>query len=373
LPNGVVSELIGFGPPLSKVFNRGSVETRSYAAYFNGAYRFTDRLKLGFGARYSTEDKDVNWLLDGRNSGIFFIGSTGADPENPTPLINDRNDKFFAPSVNLTYTINDASNLYARYSAGYKSGGFNLDYINEDELAANEGLEFDKETVDSFEVGLKGNYLDGRLTLNLAAFIANYDDYQVNQFVDLGAGNTSIRINNAAKVETTGFEAETSWRVTEDFSLQASLGLLDAKFDSFPGGGTEGADASGNKLVNAPDVSASLGGLYYHALPGLNSTLLLRGDVTYTGEYFTTANNDTEVPYNSAFPGTIPFGEISDRTEVNARIGLISDNETWEVYVWGRNLTDETDHVDELRDFFNTTARLPGMPRIYGAEFVWNF
>jgi iron complex outermembrane recepter protein len=373
LPNDVVAGLLGFGPPGSKVFNRGEVNTRSYAAYFNATYDLTERLTLGFGARYSTEDKDVNWLLDGRNSGIFFIGSTGADPTNPSPLINDRTDDFFAPAVSLTYALTDDINVYGRYAAGYKSGGFNLDYINADELAANQGLEFDKETVDSFEVGLKGAYFDSRLQLNLAAFIANYDDYQVNQFVDLGGGRTSIRINNAAKVETSGVEAEANWLVTDDFTLRASLGLLDATFDSFPGGGTGGADASGNDLPNAPDTTASLGGIFYQDLPSLGSTLLLRADVNYASEYFSGANNDTEIPYNSAFPGMIPYGQLPERTEVNARIGLMSDNETWEVYLWGRNLTDETDPQDELRDFFGTVAKLPSLPRTYGVEFGWNF
>jgi iron complex outermembrane receptor protein len=373
LPNAVVSQLIGFGPPLSRVYNQGEVLTTSYAAYFNGAWQMTDRWKLGFGARWSTEDKEVDWLLDGRNSGIFFIGSTGADPLNPSPLINDRTDDFLAPAVSLTYALSDESNVYVRYAAGYKSGGFNLDYINADELAANQGLEFDKETVDSFEVGLKGSYFEGRLLMNLAAFIANYDDYQVNQFVDLGGGRTSIRINNAAKVETMGFEAETTIRVTEDFTLQASLGLLEAEFDSFPGGGSAGTDASGNKLTNAPETSFALAGIWHREVPALQSTLLARGDVTHTGEFFTTADNTTERPYESAFPGTISYGQIEERTEVNARIGLMSDNETWEIYAWGHNLTDETDPQDELRDFFNTVAKLPGMPRTYGLELVWNF
>ncbi|HWM26852.1 MAG TPA: TonB-dependent receptor, partial [Woeseiaceae bacterium] len=342
LPNEVVSQLLGFGPPLSKVFNRGEVITTSYAAYFNGAYQMTDRLKLGFGARWSTEDKEVDWLLDGRNSGIFAIGSTGADPLNPSPLINDRTDDFFAPAVSVSYALNDDSNIYVRYAAGYKSGGFNLDYINAAELAANQGLEFDKETVDSYELGLKGSYLEGRLLMNLAAFIANYDDYQVNQFVDLGGGRTSIRINNAAKVETSGFEAETTLRVTEDFTLQASLGLLNAEFESFPAGGTAGADVSGNKLPNAPETSFALGGIWFREVPALQSTLLVRADVTHKDEFYSTADNITETPFNSAFPGTVEYGQLNERTEVNARIGLMSDDETWEVYAWGHNLTDET-------------------------------
>src|SRR5690606_29691193 len=150
---------------------------------------------------------------------------------------------------------------------------------------------------------------------------------------------------------------------TDALVLQASLGLLDAKFESFPGGGTAGADASGNTLVNAPEESYSFAATYTRELPALASSFLLRADVTHAGAFYTTADNSTEIPYNSAFPGTIPYGRLDARTEVNARIGLMSDNETWELYLWGRNLTDERDPQDELRDFFGTVAKLPGMPR----------
>jgi len=120
-------------------------------------------------------------------------------------------------------------------------------------------------------------------------------------------------------------------------------------------------------------MSYAFGGVYYIDMPAWNATWLLRTDVTHKDEYFTTANNDTEVPYNSAFPGTIPFGQIDSRTEVNARLGLMSDNDTWQVSAWGRNLTDEDSPQDELRDFFGTIAKLPSMPRTYGVELVWNF
>ena len=373
LPNSVVRRLLGFGPPLSTISNAGEVTTNSYAVYFNGDWNFTDRWRLGFGARWSSEKKDVDWLLDGRNSGIFAIGSTGPDPLNPTPMVNDRTDTFFAPAVSLSYALSRNSNIYARYAAGYKSGGFNLDYINTNELAAHQGLEFDKETVDSFELGLKGNYLGGRLMTNLAAFIANYDDYQVNQFVDLGGGRTSIRINNAAKVETSGVEAEVILHATDELTLNGSLGLLDAKFDRFPGGGSGGADASGNDLTNAPELTWSFGAAWRHDVPALRSKLLMRFDATHVDEVWTTADNTSTTPYQSAYPGVISFGRLEARTELNARIGLMSDNGTWEVYAWGRNLTDETDATDELRDFFGTIAKLPGMPRTYGVNLVWNF
>ena len=371
----LISSIVGFGPVGSKVTNRGTVTTESVAAYFNGSYDFNDRWTLGFGLRYSVEDKDVNWLLDGRNSGVFNIGSTNVAPGDtataPTPLVNDRRDSFLSPAVSLSYAVTDESNLYAKYSSGYKSGGFNLDFINENELAANSGLEFGKETVDAYEIGLKNTFMNGRFTLNLAAFYSEYSDYQVNQFVDLGEGRTSIRITNAAKVVTQGLEAEFNLQATDNLSLQGSAGYLDATFDSFPGGGTAGTDVSGSNLTDAPEWSASLGGVYTRDIAAIDATLLTRLDLTYSDGYFTTADNIKSVTLAST--QVVPFGYIDSMTQLNGRIGLMGNNGRYEAYLWGRNLTDEDGLVDDFRDFFGTLVNHPNIGRTYGLELVVNF
>ena len=368
----LISSVAGFGPEGSKIFNRGSVRTESVALYFNGAYNLTERLKLGIGGRYSIESKSVNWLLDGRNSGVFNIGSTNVDLAGvPHPLLNDRSDNFFSPAISLTYKFDNGRNLYAKYSSGYKSGGFNLDYINKTELAANSGLAFNKETVDSYEIGLKGRYFDRRLGLNIAAFQANYNDYQVNQFVDLGGGKTSIRITNAAKVVTKGIEAELNLRVTDNFNIDASIGLLDAKFDKFVGGGSGGTDASGKKLVNAPDLTATLSAVYKRQLPSLNSTLLVRADITHSAGQYTTADNvKTTKLLGGAF---VPFGYIDAQTEYNARIGLMSAGEKYQIFLWGKNLSDEKGKIDDFRDFFGTIVYHPRRGRTFGLELTSKF
>lgn len=371
----LIAAIVGFGTPGSTVYNQGLVETQSIAAYFNGSYDLTDRWTLGFGARYSVEEKDVNWLLDGRLSGLFNIGSTNYDPATPgvapSPLVNDRKDTFFSPAISLSYAIDANTNVYGKYSSGYKSGGFNLDYINADELAANSGLEFDKETVDSFEVGLKSLLMSGRLMLNLAAFRSEYDDYQVNQFVDIGGGRTSIRITNAAKVITQGLEADMSAQMTDNLLVQGTMGLLDAEYDSFPGGGTAGSDASGNRLVNAPKFTASLGGTYTRDIPALRSSLLARLDVTYSSGQFTTADNIRSVTL--PLGASVPFGYKRELTQLNGRIGLIGNGDRFEAYIWGRNLTDEDATMDNFRDFFGTVVSHPNIGRTYGAELVMKF
>ncbi len=419
-----IRQALKFGEPgNSKTTNFGKVDTRSYAAYFNASYEVNERLKVGFGMRYSIEDKNVSWTSDGRTSGqpleipapfvnlpgtdgnpigtilnvdsvtdvglyspatagalapftqlnglAFNIGSTGPDPLNPSPLVNKRRDKFFAPAVNVMYALNDDSNVYAKYSSGYKSGGFNLDFINAAELAANAGLEFDKETVDSFEIGFKGSFFDNRFSLNMAAFIANYDNYQVNQFVDLGGGRTSIRITNAAKVRTKGIEAEAIWRASEELTFTGSLGILDAKFNQFLEGGSGGSDVSGNRLPNASKFNAAFSAQYYHELEGANAAILARIDITHRGDFFTTVNNNTTAPLRLG--GTVPFDNIKALTLVNGRIGILTNNENMQFYLWGRNLTNKKQYIDDLRDFFGTIARFPNLPRTFGIEGVFKF
>jgi len=289
-----------------------------------------------------------------------------------TPLINSRRDEHISPSANLIFALDDSSNIYARYSSGYKSGGFNLDYINAAEIAANQGLEFDKETVDAYEIGYKGSLLDGRLRLNLAGFYSTYQDYQVNQFVDLGGGSTSIRITNAAEVQTSGFEAEVSFQATDSLLFSGSIGTLDATFESFPGGGAGGADVSGNRLPNAPELSIATGVQYFHSVPSLNADMLFRLDVNYRDGYYTTADEVMEQSYTFA-PGSFQFGYVDELTLVNARIGFLPHNDRVEIYLWGRNLTDEQQVTQTLRDFFNTYTHYRPIGRTYGLEAVWNY
>ncbi len=348
-------------PGRAAVVIDGKVDTRSYALFGNGSYDLNEDFVLGFGLRFSSETKSVDWSIDGSNSGFFNI-ATGT-------VIDERTDTNVSPSINLNYAITENSQSYARISTGFKSGGYNLDFVTTEVL--NEGIEFDKETVTSFEVGYKAELMDYRLRLNTALFYAQYNDYQVNQYIDLGDGRTALSITNAAEVITQGLEVELDYQMTDDFKLSASLGLLDATFDSFLGGGTGGSDASGNELPNAPKVTASLGAQYYQTLPSLSSSIMYRVDYNYTGEQYFMVNNDD----NYVLPGgeTVDFDYAGSFSNVSARISLISDSGVWEVSVWGQNLTNSDHMVDSFRDFFGTIIAGYAKPATYGIETKFNF
>lgn len=397
-PTGNAGWLFGLLPG-DGAFNSGKVKTESWAVFLNGSYDLTDQWRLGFGFRYSDETKDVVYNLDGSRSGVFNIGSTP-----PGGYIDSQSYTNLSPTVNLSYAVGDNTNIYGSYSTGFKSGGYNLDYITQADLDA--GITFDDETVDSYELGVKGSAADNRLTYNIAAFIANYDDYQVNQFFDLGfdpvTGTqlTSIRISNAAKVDTNGLEIEASLRATDTLTFNASLGLLDATFDDFPGGTSrevqdpnvpggirrEPVNAAGNRLPGASKVSATLGFQNYTRIDGLNADLLIRLDALYTGNYFTTIENessrDLTGTHGATFtfdigsfgvPNTIKYGKVDAITTLNGRIGLIDADDSWEVYLWGRNITDEGDYVDYFRDFFGSLSGTQMAPRTYGIEASYHF
>lgn len=362
-PLGIPLPIAAFGiDPSKKVVEiDGEVDTESYAVFANGTYDLTDRLTLGIGFRYGEETKDVDWSIDGSNSGAFRMA---------TARIKDsRTDRSFDPTVSLNYAVLDDSYIYGRVSTGSKSGGYNLDFINVDQVQA--GIEFDQETVTSYELGYKGEFPEQNLRVGVALFYSEFQDYQVNQYIDLGGGRTALSITNAAEVITQGLEVDVTYQPTVNLQLTASLGALDAEFDSFPGGNVGGGDASGNKLPYAPELTASLGAQYYYPLPSLGASLLLRADYSYTDDYYITASNDEG--HTLADGSKVAFGQVDSYGTVSARIGLVSDAESWEVSLWARNLTD-SDHQDySFRDFFGTILAGYAVPRTYGLEAKYNF
>ena len=166
-------------------------------------------------------------------------------------------------------------------------------------------------------------------------------------------------------------EAELTYLATDNLTFNLSAGLLDTEFVSFPGGGAGGADVSGNELPRAPETSLNFGLQYYHPIDAIGADLLTRLDYSYTSDYFTEVNNvQTQLLMSGE---TVPFGSVPSNDLVNARIGLISQDGTWSVSLWARNLTDEEYLTNNIREFFGTLVDFYGTPRTYGIEVEYNF
>jgi iron complex outermembrane receptor protein len=280
-----------------------------------------------------------------------------------------RTDTKFTPAVNLNYALTPYSQAYFSLATGFKSGGYNLDFITVDELDS--GIEFNEETVVSYELGYKGLLLNNRLSVNGSLFKSVYDNFQVNQFIDLGDGRTAISITNAAEVTTQGSELELNYQFNDDFILNAFIGGLSATFDKFPGGGTGGSDASGNKLPNAPRFNASFGVHYYQLWPLMASTLNYKVDYYYTASEYFNVNNDNYYEFSDG--SKVAYGKSKSSKQLSARINLIADNGAWEVALWGKNLTNSDHLVRSARDFFDTILAGYAKPRAYGVAVTVYF
>lgn len=349
------------GWPTAPVTTIGEVDTQSLALYSNVEIRLSEGVRAGVGFRLAREAKKVDWRIDGSASGIFFIGNG---------QVNDsRNDTDFSPSLSLSYDLSDEITAYIRYAEGYKSGGYNLDYVTQADLSA--GIEFDKEEVKNLELGMKGTLFDGRARFSAAIFRADYDDYQVNQFLDLGNGATSISIRNAAEVETSGLELELEIKLTQSLSISTAMALLSADFSKFPDGGGPGVDLSSNRLAGAAEKQASMALSYVVPIEVLSANFQVDLSANYNGDYFTNATNVRAATLGDG--STLAYGFVDSYSLVNLRLTLLDQMDAWSFSLWSKNLLDKEYVNDTGRDFLNTYNVGLGNPRTFGVEAAYKF
>lgn len=349
--------LVGMVPG-SKVSNVGRVDTTAWGLFASADYDVSEQLTMSVGLRWSRDEKSASWMIDGSAAPAFGL-ATGT-------IEVDRADEDLSPTISLTYALSDAVSTFVRYAEGFKSGGYNLDFVNAGIFPA--GLEFDKESARSYEAGLKGALSGGELWFSATAFWVDYDDFQVNQFRDLGGGRTAIVIANAAKVRTKGLELELRLAPTEGLDLRAWGAVLDAQYRDFASGGIGGSDVSGNRL-EAPEFEAGFALDYSTALSDrLDAFVHL--SFSHAGGYFITPDNIKAQQLLGG--GTVPFGHIGARDMLSAKLGVASAG-GWRVALYGENLLDDRSVSSSLRDFFGTISEVRREGRTYGVELGVEF
>lgn len=321
------------------------VSTESFALFQQSDLAISDQFKATFGLRYTEEEKDF--------SQHHFIRSltTGLPVSAVTIYDSEGKYKAWTPKFGLEWQPMEDLMFYASASRGFKSGGF----INS---SANPAQGFGPEKLWAYEGGVKSQWLDRRLTLNLSAFYYDYTDLQVNFF--LAPGVTDIR--NAAEAKVKGVEFEFVLHPFETTRIQGSASLLDATYDSFPSaprrGNREVFDASGAYLNNSPKHLVAMS--VEQQLPNIGDIeTSIRVDGSWNGRrYFTPENNLLE-SQGSYFL-------------LNASLEM-RVNEDVTITVWGRNLTDK-DYVTGTASFASLlVAGRVAPPRTYGLKVGYNF
>jgi iron complex outermembrane receptor protein len=308
------------------------LSTRSLAGFASVEYPVTAKLTAEVGLRYTSESKD----LDYAQTATLPIPGFGVVP----PFSKDVDGGEWSPTLTLSYKPADAHTLYMRLARGFKSGGFNAGPSSNPAR-----IEFAPEYLNSYEVGYKGAPSQ-RVRIDTSFFYLDYKDIQ--QSAQSGAG---FFISNAARARSYGAELQVSARATGSIGLNASLGLVDAKYTSFEAN-------SGKRLPRAPRVTAAFN-LEFERAVGTAGAFLFIPEVVYRSENFVDAAN------------TALFRQEAHE-QVNVRAAFES-NRGWTISAWGRNLTDERVTLGGFSVAPLLFAVTTSPPQTYGMDLRWSF
>ena len=340
-------QAIGAHPPFSALVpylpignaDNADQEEHVYAAFGTATWNATDELKVTAGLRATQVNKDFSDDLyygtaTQSYGGIVSLPATlqalpaalGLGKPGPIEGLT-RSDHALLPSANVRYQFDPNVMGYVSYAKGFKSGGFN----GADTSGIVKNIPFAPEYVESYEAGVKSEWLDRRLLVDVDVFLSNYKDQQVSSTLFTSAGTPLSVVNNAASSRSEGVEFDTQWVINEHFRVSADGTYLQAFYVNYTNGsptvlqqyaGLSVQNLSGQQRTFAPRWSGNLAADYTTALPG---NLRLTAEVTpyFTSNYYLTVLDQWAGAY----------------TRLDGRLSLQSADERWSVDVIGKNLT----------------------------------
>ncbi|MFB9372878.1 TonB-dependent receptor [Algimonas porphyrae] len=329
-------------------------DTEAFALFTSMELQASERLTATAGLRLSLENKD---FVASRTIGPFGSGTLG-------PVSQDLDDTVVTGDLALNYAANEALNLFARYSRGFRAPNVQGRIVFGDAVTV-----ADTETIDSFDVGFKSRFLDGRGTLNATVFYFETDNQQLTAVG--GAGNFN-QLLNADAVKGSGLEVDASFDPTDHVELTAGFSINDTEIQDTalevgPCGApctildrvnpvTGNALINGNSLPQAPKYIANVSARF--GLPVSNAgELFVFTDMAYRSEVNFFLYDSAEFRSDSL-------------TEVGLRGGYVH-NDDFEIAAYVRNAFGVTE-LEGAVDFNNFTGFI-NEPSIYGVEVTKRF
>jgi iron complex outermembrane recepter protein len=322
---------VGGGP--RTLVSRSQTDTKSYAAFADLTYAFSEQFFLTGGLRYSHDEV---------NNGGFFLGPlAGGGGFVP---ISDISENKLTPRAVLRFKPSETSSIYASFTGGHKAAILNPNGFTT--------VPVDAEKIKAYEVGYK--YAARGLSFDLSAYYYDYTNLQVASY-----NGTQSLITNAADSRVKGIEGQLSYQVSDAFQFNMGAAYTDAKYDSFVASPrfdqclaaacgaayglflTSTTDASGFRMARSPKFTGNIGARYETDLGG--GRFALSGSLAYTAKaYF-----DSSQQYSS------PGYEL-----VSLRAEWTDSSEHFTVAVYGDNITDSKYY----------TQILPGQ---FAVQTVW--
>jgi len=343
-----------------------TVDTESYAGFGSITYQFTPRLSATAGLRWTTETIGIDLQgVDGgprgatvySNPGEWWRRSSVATPLRVNAVQNEEHtwDAWtydIAPAFQLT----DDVNLFFRYARGFRSGGYNASVTTQ---AAVNTVE--PERNDSFEVGAKTSWLNGRLVANATAFYYQWHDMQLNIQGVTATGLNASTLKNAALGKARGVELEVTSLPLDNLRVGVNGSYLHARYEDFTETLANGSivDHSGLKFARAPEKTVGLDADYRIPLPNGNEIKLGTDWQYQSGIYYSSVDQ------------VDPFQKQGGYTLGNAEVAYVLDRVQVSAFI--RNLTDKSYDLITVVPANGAYRTTTGYPQTYGVSFRAHF
>jgi len=349
---GNLHDYVTFAQGLLQVDGPNDLETENYALFGQVDFRPVEQFGITIGGRYTHENKAFEGAQGDANGMTYKILQQLGVPECAVivPISDEcrvtagyyvpgeplryyvagmQHKKFnnFSPKIGVQYHPNDDVMLYASWSKGYKTGGWTTRLSNPLPYAPG----FDEEKATTWELGAKSTLLDRRLQINGALFQTDYKGIQLN----FQQGVSPV-IQNAGDARIRGFEVEVVAAPVDGFTINGSIGYLDAKYTRVDAGAQVAPAAGefgdygvvpGATLPKTPKWKFNISPRFEVPL-GNGGKIIALADYTHTSPL----KNDTE-GYFLLMRGATDI--------VNASLTYREPNGQWDLTVGGTNLTDE--------------------------------
>ena len=330
-------------------FLADSQNNDAWAVFADATYDFTKQFQGDVSLRY---DKDHR--VNTTRTPTQFIPAPLAGVAFPGQVRSKTWDDL-QPKVTLRYQPNDTWNLYGGYSRGFRSGGFNQTGVGSAGIAGIKDL-FDQETADTLEVGVKGQFLDRRLSTSLNVF---HTTAKGSYYFVFDPNTSTQNLGNLGKVDYDGFEFEFSARPAEGLDTYVRFGYTESEIKESDRAPTD----VGNEAPLVSQYTVNLGVNYRKPFGSSGLAGVIRADVERIGPTYW-------------YPDNFTRRRPIDLT--NLRLGL--EQGAWSLTAWARNLFNIKYNAEWSPgpQFFpnpgySNNFVFKAQPRVWGVDFNYRF
>ncbi|MDC7676848.1 TonB-dependent receptor [Asticcacaulis machinosus] len=320
------------GEGMNDVYNQ---KERNIALFTDNSWYVTQTVTATLGLRVNKQDKNLISRHTNSDGGVACaaaqsvnIGGVGTICQSfANPAFNNlsygqsHEEEATTGSFRVKWQALPSLMTYVSYARGWKGAGYNLDREQTATFAADKDTSFAAETSESYEVGLKGRWLRGRLALDAAVFDQSFEDFQLNTFL-----GTSFLVKSIPELKSRGVEFETRYSIpSAGLKLWGGATFAEAQFGPQTVAGLP--KLTNHRAAFAPKWSVTSGIDYQREV----ANWMLRANLT--------------ARYNSAYNTGSDLAAIKVQeafTLLNGRLSLSKPDDSVAVELWGQNLTDET-------------------------------